>query len=172
MLYLNALHSDFISGSKDPRQYLPLCSLLNLSRSALLQRAWACLRKHHRIPHSDPGCSLHLQLHVCVTPRGCLNHKCVCFFLSLYFVWVCMSCVCLLVVTSLIISAEAWHPLTMCLVHVDRSLVVSARNRWASMPSRVPVRVAKNSSVPEWGDPRSGPECTRLDEHIDKGHIV
>lgn len=68
-----------------------------------------------------------------------------------------------LVVTSLIISAEAWHPLTMCLVHMDRSLVVSARNRCVSMPSRVPVRVAKKSSVPEWGDPRSGPDWTRLD---------
>lgn len=32
------------------------------------------------------------------------------------------------------------------------------------MPSRVPVRVAKYSSVPECGDPRSGPEWTRLDE--------
>lgn len=70
----------------------------------------------------------------------------------------------LLVVTSLIISDEAWHPLTICLVQRDRSLVVSARNRWASIPSRVPVRVAKYSSVPECGDPRSGPEWTRLDE--------
>ena len=68
-----------------------------------------------------------------------------------------------LVLTSRIISAEAWQPVTMCLVHTDRSWVVSARNRWASMPSRVPVRVAKDSSVPRWGDPpRSGPEWTSL----------
>lgn len=72
----------------------------------------------------------------------------------------------LLVVTSLIISAEAWHPLTICRVHRERSLVVSARNRCVSMPRRVPVRVAKKSSVPEWGDPRSGPEWTRLDKNI------
>jgi len=72
-----------------------------------------------------------------------------------------------LVLTSRIISAEAWQPVTMCRVHTDRSWVVSARNRWASMPSRVPVLVAKESSAPESGDPpRSGPECTSLVVHI------
>lgn len=30
------------------------------------------------------------------------------------------------------------------------------------MPSLVPVRVAKDSSPPGWGDPLSGPECTNL----------
>lgn len=39
------------------------------------------------------------------------------------------------------------------------------------MPSRVPVRVAKNSSVPECGEPRSGPEWTRLEEKKEKDDI-
>lgn len=82
--------------------------------------------------------------------------------------WDCLRWCHSLVVTSLIISAEAWHALTICLVHMDRSLVVSARKIWVSMPSLVPVRVAKHSSVPERGDPRSGPDWTSLHDNLHK----
>ncbi len=67
-----------------------------------------------------------------------------------------------LVVTSLIISAAAWQPVTMCLVQSDKSLQVSALKRWASIPNLVPVRVAKHNSPPGCGEPLSGPECTSL----------
>lgn len=39
------------------------------------------------------------------------------------------------------------------------------------MPSLVPVRVAKDSSPPGWGDPLSGPECTNLKIHKRGGGV-
>lgn len=68
--------------------------------------------------------------------------------------------------TSLIISADAWQPLTMCLVHSERSLQVSALKRWASIPNLVPVRVAKDNSPPGCGEPLSGPEWTSLHQKL------
>lgn len=135
---------------------------------------------HHKIQYSDLRCSLHSfhsYIFLCV-PVSVYSVKVFMFVFIRFKRYFESNCLCImyqysLVVTSLIISAEAWHPLTMCLVQRDRSLVVSARNRWVSMPSRVPVRVAKKSSVPECGDPRSGPECTRLDKHININcHVI
>lgn len=66
------------------------------------------------------------------------------------------------VVTSIVSSAELWHPCTMLLVQCERSLLISALKRCVSIPCLVPVRVAKDRSTPAWGDPFPGPEWTSL----------
>ena len=66
------------------------------------------------------------------------------------------------VVISVVSSAELWHPCTMLLVQCERSLLVSALKRCVSIPCLVPVRVAKDRSIPAWGDPFPGPEWTSL----------
>lgn len=66
------------------------------------------------------------------------------------------------VVISVMSSAELWQPCTMLLVHSERSRLVSVLKRWVSMPCLVPVRVAKDKSTPDCGEPFPGPEWTNL----------
>lgn len=66
------------------------------------------------------------------------------------------------VVISVMSSAELWQPCTMLLVHSERSRLVSVLNRWVSIPCLVPVRVAKDKSIPDCGEPFPGPEWTNL----------
>lgn len=66
------------------------------------------------------------------------------------------------VVISVMSSAELWQPCTTLLVHSERSRLVSVLNRWVSIPCLVPVRVAKDKSIPDCGEPFPGPEWTNL----------
>jgi len=66
------------------------------------------------------------------------------------------------VVISVMSSAELWQPCTTLLVHSERSRLVSVLNRWVSIPCLVPVRVAKDKSTPDCGEPFPGPEWTNL----------
>lgn len=65
-------------------------------------------------------------------------------------------------VISVMSSAELWQPCTTLLVHSERSRLVSVLNRWVSIPCLVPVRVAKDKSTPDCGEPFPGPEWTNL----------
>lgn len=78
-------------------------------------------------------------------------------------VWKWWSCRCYShVVISVMSSAELWQPCTTLLVHNERSRLVSVLNRWVSIPCLVPVRVAKDKSTPDFGEPFPGPEWTNL----------
>lgn len=66
------------------------------------------------------------------------------------------------VVISVMSSAELWQPCTTLLVHSERSRLVSVLNRCVSIPCLVPVRVAKDKSTPDCGEPFPGPEWTNL----------